>query len=294
MASNLVSLRPHGDLTPLFGVHPLSGTVEYLRLLSERLDVRQPVYGLEASGWGANDAASSSMSELAAHYVAQLQRVQTHGPYRLLGYSAGGLIAYAMAEQLSQLGEAVEFLGVIDAPAGLGVAPEFVAAVERMERVERQQGAEAADLVFLRDSVESLVPEEVLSALDAAVRAADLGLMLTLLEQHRLRLIPGDSARDASAARRALRVMRRTKKALCHYRPRPAPLPVTLFVASEADSPARLSSGWRAIVAEQLRSVPVAGTHFSMMERPHIDALAQAITAAMRRACPPVCIQRSR
>src|SRR6185503_1889192 len=41
-------------------------------------------------------------------------QLQPQGPYQLGGWSAGGLIAYEMAQQLQQQGHAVSFLALID------------------------------------------------------------------------------------------------------------------------------------------------------------------------------------
>ncbi|MET0388325.1 MAG: amino acid adenylation domain-containing protein, partial [Polyangiales bacterium] len=282
--SNLVLLRQDGELKPLFGVHPLGGTVEYLRLLANKLNPGVPVYGLEASGWGADETPSSSMAEIAARYVEQIRAVQPKGPYRLLGYSAGGLIAYAMAEALLERGESVEFLGVIDAPADLGVTREVIEAVDRIEHAEREDDEAAADIVFVRDSVAGLIPDRALTALHDAAHAGDLATMLQVLNEHAPALIPGKLGADLSHARRGLRVMRATKRALCRYYPAPLPLPVTLFVASDADSASRLTASWqRVLTTPRLHTVPVAGSHFSMMDPPHIDSLARALDVALQR-----------
>ncbi|WP_154640318.1 thioesterase domain-containing protein, partial [Serratia marcescens] len=45
---------------------------------------------------------------------ALIREVQPQGPYHLAGYSSGGVLAYAIAEQLQSAGEAVAFLGLID------------------------------------------------------------------------------------------------------------------------------------------------------------------------------------
>ncbi len=46
-----------------------------------------------------------------------MRSVQPHGPYRLIGHSLGGVIAYEMARLLMESGETVEFLGLLDCPA---------------------------------------------------------------------------------------------------------------------------------------------------------------------------------
>jgi thioesterase domain-containing protein len=52
---------------------------------------------------------------MAADYVEQIRAVQSVGPYRLLGWSFGGVVAHAMATQLQEQGESVELLVMLDA-----------------------------------------------------------------------------------------------------------------------------------------------------------------------------------
>jgi thioesterase domain-containing protein len=54
---------------------------------------------------------------MAAHYLIAMRKVQPKGPYLLGGYSAGGIIALEVAQQLKQQGEEVALLAVIDVPA---------------------------------------------------------------------------------------------------------------------------------------------------------------------------------
>ncbi|WWG68312.1 thioesterase domain-containing protein [Pseudomonas poae] len=51
---------------------------------------------------------------LAARYVEHLRAQQPHGPYHLLGFSLGGLLAITAAAQLERCGEQVAFLGILD------------------------------------------------------------------------------------------------------------------------------------------------------------------------------------
>ena len=54
---------------------------------------------------------------MAAAHIAALRTVQPRGPYRLGGYSLGGLVAFEMAHQLRRAGEAVEMLLLVDSRA---------------------------------------------------------------------------------------------------------------------------------------------------------------------------------
>ncbi|MET0264840.1 MAG: amino acid adenylation domain-containing protein [Duganella sp.] len=114
---NLASIRTGGDQRPLFLVHPGEGEIGYARQLAPWLDASLPIYGLAASGLLAGETPARSVEEMAASYVRQIRTVQPQGPYRLAGWSAGGTIAYEMANQLIGADQQVEFLGLIDTRA---------------------------------------------------------------------------------------------------------------------------------------------------------------------------------
>jgi enterobactin synthetase component F len=51
---------------------------------------------------------------MASQYLAEMRRVQPHGPYQLIGWSFGGLVAYAIAAQLRAEREEVTLLALLD------------------------------------------------------------------------------------------------------------------------------------------------------------------------------------
>ncbi|MCO5994851.1 amino acid adenylation domain-containing protein [Actinoallomurus rhizosphaericola] len=110
----LLPLRARGDRPPLFCVHPAVGVAwSYAGLLRHLPD--RPVYGLQARGIARDEDLPGSMEDMAADYVAVIRGVQPHGPYHLLGWSLGGLIAHAMAVRLRADGEQVALLALMDA-----------------------------------------------------------------------------------------------------------------------------------------------------------------------------------
>ncbi|MFD8696352.1 amino acid adenylation domain-containing protein [Kitasatospora purpeofusca] len=116
----LLPLRPAapGRRNPLFAVHPAGGLSWCYTGLIRNIPADVPIYGLQAQGVGAataDEPLPATMEELAAHYVDRLREVQPEGPYRLLGWSTGGIIAHAMAARLEELGCVVELLAVLDA-----------------------------------------------------------------------------------------------------------------------------------------------------------------------------------
>lgn len=52
---------------------------------------------------------------MAADYADHIQKIQPEGPYLLLGWSAGGLIAHAVACELQARGERTALLAILDA-----------------------------------------------------------------------------------------------------------------------------------------------------------------------------------
>jgi amino acid adenylation domain-containing protein len=110
-SNSLLPLFSGGAGAPLFMVHWIE------RDLARHLGRRHPVYGLSyglAGVHGEDDATfPEGVEAVAAHYIAEMRSVQPQGPYRLIGHSAGGLIAYEMAQQLCRGGESVVFLGLL-------------------------------------------------------------------------------------------------------------------------------------------------------------------------------------
>jgi enterobactin synthetase component F len=99
---------------PLFCIHPALGVSMAFSALLRHLDPAIAVYGLQSRGLRGDAKLPSSIEEIAADYLAQIQHIQPEGPYRLLGRSMGGLIAHCIAEQIQAQGREVELLAVID------------------------------------------------------------------------------------------------------------------------------------------------------------------------------------
>ncbi|SDO80795.1 enterobactin synthetase component F [Streptomyces sp. cf386] len=119
----LLPLRESGDKAPLFCVHAAAGFSWGYAGLTSPLGAERPVYGLQARGLDGGHVLPASMREMAADYVDHVRSVQPTGPYHLLGWSFGGVVAHEMAVQLEESGESVETLAILDAhPTGPGVA----------------------------------------------------------------------------------------------------------------------------------------------------------------------------
>lgn len=115
--THLVALnRSESKTAPLFIVAGMFGNVLNLRHLAQQLGPDQPVYGMQARGLMGEDEPHMSVEEAAADYIAEIRQVQPHGPYRLSGFSGGGITAYEMAHQFEAMGETVDLLAMLDTP----------------------------------------------------------------------------------------------------------------------------------------------------------------------------------
>ncbi|MEW5926225.1 MAG: amino acid adenylation domain-containing protein [Gemmatimonadota bacterium] len=258
--SPLVPIRPEGEGTPLFLVHPVGGNVLAYAALARHLDPRRPVYALRSRGLAEGEAPAGSLDEMAADYLRALREVQPAGPYRLGGWSMGGVVAWEMARRLEAAGERVETLALVDShlPALLG-GP-------RPDDERTRVRIFAADL--------GLPPGE----LDPAGEDDGAGgshLRRVLERAHAAGVLPADV--DAGRMERLYAVFRGNLEALHAYPARPYGGAVLLLRAAERDPSAADTLGWERVAAGgvELRTVP--GSHFTLVREPHAAALAAAL-----------------
>ncbi|MBV8367934.1 MAG: amino acid adenylation domain-containing protein [Candidatus Eremiobacteraeota bacterium] len=107
-----IPVRSGGTEPPLFLIHELFGDDLYFTRLSRHIAADVPVYGVPAVPL--DEPQLHSVEEIAARKLEMILAVQPAGPYRIAGWSFGGVVAYEIAAQLLARGLPVEFLGLID------------------------------------------------------------------------------------------------------------------------------------------------------------------------------------
>ena len=110
--SALAPIQPGGSNPPLFCVAGIGGSVLGLATLGQSLGDDQPLFGLRLHPSEA--LAYPTVEARAARYVDEVLAVDPQGPYRLAGYSSGGIIAFEMARQLRARGRAISLLAIFD------------------------------------------------------------------------------------------------------------------------------------------------------------------------------------
>jgi aspartate racemase len=116
--SSLVAIQAEGSRPPFFCVHGVGGNVVGFRDLARHMGPEQPFYALQPQGLDGQRPCLTSVPEMAERYLREIRRVQPEGPYRIGGYSFGGLVAYEMAQQLRAQEQEVSLLALFDTYPG--------------------------------------------------------------------------------------------------------------------------------------------------------------------------------
>lgn len=258
----LVAIRGQGSLPPLFAIHPEGGGVLCYVELAYLLGTQLPFYGLQAPGWQGESEPLSTIEQLASLYLSEIAAVQPHGPYRLLGWSFGGFVAYEMARRLAEAGEQVSLLAILDSglPDQLKATPD--------------------DARFLR----SVLGDDVLPTEDELRSVGDLEKQV----EHVIALarsanrLPADF--DLGRGRQLLKVRRAHRNAI--YAFRPAPYPGRLVLLRSAETVARREAdptmGWGGLALGGVEVHDVPGTHSELIMRPWVRAVARQLGGYLR------------
>ncbi|CEF36563.1 non-ribosomal peptide synthetase [Xanthomonas citri] len=272
----VVTVRMGGDKRPLFLVHDFSGLDLYFAPLGEHLAPDVPVYGLSAVALGAPQP--RTVQELAARLLRHLRAVQPHGPYRVAGWSFGGLLAYEIATQLLAVDELVEFVGLIDTyhPSQLDLGPAYIDPAHAPQRLLLQHC-----LAALPDDEQRASAQANLQALAAQVGQWEDTALIRLCRSRGWLPSAWADQDDASLPQSLAREFAHGY-AQRHYLPMAIHMPVHLFAAAQALAPRSASDAalaWQALLgADMLTCITVPGDHHTMLQTPHVAALGAAIS----------------
>jgi thioesterase domain-containing protein len=257
-SSPLVALQPDGFKPPLFCIHPAGGTVFCYMNLAGEMAPDQPVYGLQAAGLEPGETLAASIGDMVDHYLGAIRELQPHGPYHLLGWSFGGLVAHAIACRLRTSGETVALLAMLDSqppPAG-GHIPDDATLM-----------AELANVLAFAGTGEA--PTASIASLADLVQVARGSGMF-----------PPDFT--AAQTERLLAVYALTVRLGLGHRPDRYDGEVLLFAAGEGGDPDRLARSWAPFIGGGITTVPLACRHERMTAPEAAREIAAALQASIR------------
>jgi len=257
-ATPLVEIRSGGGSETLFFVHPGGGGVLGYSPLARRLDARR-FYGLQAPGLEDEREPLGSVDELAELYLQSVRAAQPKGPYRLGGWSMGGLVALEMARRLEREGHVVDLVVLLDTrfPAASPALPEDIHGDRRLlSAFAAEIGLPRKDLDGLGDL--SAAPDANLDAILERVREAGV--------------LPPDL--DERLLMRRFAVFRANVRAMREASVRPYGGRTVLFTAEEA--PAGAAEAWRTALP-RLAVETASGSHYTLIQEPHVSRLAERL-----------------
>jgi amino acid adenylation domain-containing protein len=269
-------VRRHGDHPPLHAMPTGLGDTTYAFELAQHIGLEMPMY---AHPWPQH--IPSTWEQLARETAESIRSVQPTGPYRLLGYSSGGRLAYAAAVELERSGETVEFVGLIDCHAELARSAAF----------DRGQYLRTLIEDYLRSVIAQARPEG--AAIDDASRM--LVQVSTMATEHELLAwMRQCEPLHAMAARLHTSVEQLMQRAVAavdvmaadHQSPwldRLSMGVVQVFFAVEGN-PEMPTLGWERAHGSSVRAVAVPGRHESLMKPPHVSMVGAKVEEAIRRA----------
>ncbi len=280
--STLVPIQTQGSKPPLFLIPGVMGNIFYLQPLIRYFSPEQPVYGLRSLGLDEDVEPYTKIEDIAAHHIESIQTVQSQGPYLIAGHSFGGKVAFEVAQQLSDQGEDIPLLLILDIQPDITDQAKVIAhwsptqyLIHLTQELSLTLGK---DLILQPKSLESLQFTEQISYLAELLQVSDLNYTKTDL----LRLF---------------KVYRANNQAMIDYKVQKIyPNPMTLLRARERDAsynfffPDRQATqddptwGWSQLSTQSLTFSMVPGSHFTMMMEPNVQVLADQFIKAMNQS----------
>lgn len=255
----IYAIRPEGSETPLF----VAG-VPTKYLLSE-LDPQLPVFGCVKSDIPSPES-KITIAQLAAGYVDAIRR-QRPGPYRIAGYSFGGLLAFEIAQQLITAGHEIEQLILLDPPPPVPEGDTKFRWNRIKSRIRRAGSARASIVVAMEEL--SRIANRIISSI-----------------RHKIgRKIDTALAREASKASLKQANADWSKRARQNYRHEAYPYPCLLVLlgreGEETDD--QQIARWNGILTGRFKAVVIHGPedHVTLMRPPWAGKIGQAINSAL-------------
>ncbi|MCR6485758.1 amino acid adenylation domain-containing protein [Amycolatopsis sp. OK19-0408] len=251
----VVPLRATGKKPPLFFVHGLGGQVFRYHKIAKHLGEDQPVYGIPARGFGAQEEPHPSVDAMADDYARRILEARPEGPYFVGGFCVGGNLSLEVARRLRRAGAEVPLVVAFWSHADNPISPDLYDDTTLM-MYALADGPFEID----RESLAGLsADEQLLAVVEGAGRRGDLNPAVTDLDQ----------------ARRIMRVYRSNAMALGGYRHEPYDGDMVLLKPVEDDDfPIEDDFSWGEVVRGELRLVPIPGSRGNVADEPQAGGAA--------------------
>ena len=257
----ILPLRAQGNLPPLFCVHPAGGLSWNYAGLMREIDLQRPIYGLQAPGVAHDVPYAMSIEEMADEDVDAIRAIQPQGPYHLLGWSFGGVVAYAMASRLQQSGERVALLGIMDS----------------YPSTDERQGDPMTEEKLMKE----LVPMLGLELRQSADQPLDFAAVYAAAKQ--AGQIPADF--DERITRRNMEMLLHNASLEQQFRAGKYQGSILFFFADKKEKDHRNPSDWRPYITGDLEVHTVHCKHYEMTEPAPLKFIGNILNSAVAGSC---------
>ncbi|HEY7054603.1 MAG TPA: polyketide synthase Pks13, partial [Mycobacterium sp.] len=252
---------------PVFVFHAAGGSTVVYEPLLNRLPPDTPMYGFER--------VEGTIEERAAQYIPKLREMQGDGPFILVGWSLGGVLAYACAIGLAEQGCDVRFVGLIDVVrAGEEIPQTTEETRKRWERYAR----------FAERTFNVTIPEIPYEHLETLDDGGQVQFVLEAVKQSGVQ-IPGGIIEHQ-------RTSYLDNRAIDTAVIRPYDGHVTLYMADRYHDDAIMfepryatrkpDGGWGEFVSD-LEVVPIGGEHIQAIDEPIIAKVGAHMSQALAK-----------
>jgi thioesterase domain-containing protein len=222
------------------------------------------LFAIQSRALGHPEREHPTLTAMSVDYATLVQSVRGRGPYRLLGWSMGGIIAQAVAVELERRGADVTMVGMIDPIVGVGARRSWAS--------RRDSTAALVALIHAFNPL-AISPEwlgahiRVMSA-----QSASDDRLLAWCEEHGF-IASGTLSLDQFSA--ALRLYQRHLQLVRAQRPSMIAATVWRWWAKPPSSQRGSLTGSEPAAREKI----IGGDHFSIMRPPYIEAIAADIVS---------------
>ncbi|MDJ0567708.1 MAG: thioesterase domain-containing protein, partial [Pleurocapsa sp. MO_192.B19] len=268
----LVPIQIEGTQPPLFCIHPVGGQVMAYKHLANCLGSDRPIYGLQSRAINDPTQEHSSIEEMASEYTKAILQERPQGPYYLMGWSMGGVLAVNIAKQLEQQEQQVAFVGLVDA----FLIPEKTPTKKRDPFVELASifGSVFVEALMDLDEIEQQVLRETLVNLSSSDR---LEKMLTWGQKRNI--LANDISLDV--LQKQLTLTEIHEKLLGNHRAPKIQTKLHIWWALDRLGLTLSHTDWGKYTTGGSYTKALAGNHFSIVNPPNVEMLAQDLQACL-------------
>ncbi|TSE09244.1 non-ribosomal peptide synthetase [Aquimarina algiphila] len=247
---------------PIFCIHPIGGNVFCYSSMVESIKDSYSIYGLQVPYLYEDGTPHITVEDIATDYIKNIKSIQKEGPFHLVGYCFGGLIATEIAHQLKDQGEEVATVTLLDTRSPLyDDSEEFDDAI--------LLSWFARDLAIPYGKTLTINPEEL-----RACESVDKMFDMVIERAKKGHIVTDDINKDQM--RRYLDVYISNGTALSLYEAKPYNGKINLLRAVQEPliEQIGINLGWDRCNIKDLKVYDVPGNHSTMMYQPNATVLA--------------------